>query len=491
MNKTKFGITLIAAICVVILISGCSQKLSRTPTADEDQIPTVVFQKERGGIHIPSTLYLLTFKSSQEKKETVILLQIGKSTFTVNGVSNTLDSPPVIKNGRTLVPIRAIIEALGGTIGWDAAEKKVTISFGSTTIELWIGKSTAKVNGINTPIDPTNLQVVPEIINGRTMLPLRFVAESLGCSVDWNATTKTITIKYPKEEQMTGDYTDSTVWDGLERTYLLHVPSSYDKNKSMPLVIALHGGGGTAEGMMKTITLGGFNTLADKEGFIVVYPNGVEGHWNDYRNDMLAKDVENVDDVGFISALIDHLVKTLNVDPNRVYVTGMSNGAMMTHRLALELTDKIAAVATVAGNIPEDQLKAGIPKRAIPVLIISGTDDPIMPWNGGYVLREPKRGKVISVPETVKYWVNNNKCSSKPEISYEPDLDPDDGTRVRKEVYGNGANGTEVILYAVEGGGHTWPGGSSELPESVVGKISRDINANEIIWNFFKKYSRK
>jgi len=96
-----------------------------------------------------------------------------------------------------LSPIRAIIEALGGTIGWDGTERKVTIILKDTTIELWIGKNTAKVNGINTLIDSTNPKVVPEIINSRTMLPLRFVTENLGCDVQWNGTTKTITITYP------------------------------------------------------------------------------------------------------------------------------------------------------------------------------------------------------------------------------------------------------------------------------------------------------
>jgi len=132
----------------------------------------------------------------EEKKETVIILQIGNSTFTVNGVPKTLDSPPVIKNNRTLLPIRAIIEALGGTVGWDANDKKVTVSLDLTTIELWIGKSIAKVNGVDTPIDSTNPKVVPEIINSRTMLPLRFVTENLGCDVQWDGTTKTITITY-------------------------------------------------------------------------------------------------------------------------------------------------------------------------------------------------------------------------------------------------------------------------------------------------------
>jgi len=139
-----------------------------------------------------------TIEATFEKEitQTVIILQIGKSNFTVNGISNTLDSPPVIKNSRTLLPIRAVIEALGGSVSWDATERKVTVSLSSTTIELWIGKSTAKVNGIDTPIDSTNNKVVPEIINSRTMLPLRFVTENLGCDVQWDGTMKTITIIY-------------------------------------------------------------------------------------------------------------------------------------------------------------------------------------------------------------------------------------------------------------------------------------------------------
>jgi uncharacterized repeat protein (TIGR02543 family) len=136
------------------------------------------------------------FEQENEQTQTVIVLQIGKSTFTVNGTSTTLDSPPVIKNGRTLVPIRAIIEALGGVVSWDGAARKATVTLGSATIELWIGKSTATVNGMSTLIDSTNAKVVPEIISSRTMLPLRFVSENLGCSVVWADATKTITITY-------------------------------------------------------------------------------------------------------------------------------------------------------------------------------------------------------------------------------------------------------------------------------------------------------
>jgi hypothetical protein len=136
------------------------------------------------------------YPTATKTPKTVVVLQIGKSTFTVNGASKTLDSPPVIKNGRTLVPIRAIIEALGGTVGWDATTKKATVTLGKKIIALWIGKNTATVNGVSTLIDSTNAKVVPEIINGRTMLPLRFVAENLGATVGWDQNTQTITITY-------------------------------------------------------------------------------------------------------------------------------------------------------------------------------------------------------------------------------------------------------------------------------------------------------
>jgi outer membrane protein assembly factor BamB/S1-C subfamily serine protease len=142
-----------------------------------------------------------TISATFEKKttQTVIILQIGKTPFTVNGISNTLDSPPIIKNSRTLLPIRVIIEALGGSVSWDVTERKVTVSLSSITIELWIGKSIAKVNGVNTPIDSTNSKVVPEIINSRTMLPLRFVAESLGIDVQYDDKTKMIILAYVAE----------------------------------------------------------------------------------------------------------------------------------------------------------------------------------------------------------------------------------------------------------------------------------------------------
>jgi hypothetical protein len=140
--------------------------------------------------------YPTTTDTASTKKQTVIVPRIGKSTFTADCASQALDSPPVIKNGQTLVPIRAIIEVLGGTVGWDATARKAMVTLGSKSIALWIGKSAATVNGISIPIDSANTSVVPEIISGRTMLPLRFVTESLGATLGWDPNTQTITITY-------------------------------------------------------------------------------------------------------------------------------------------------------------------------------------------------------------------------------------------------------------------------------------------------------
>jgi len=278
---------------------------------------------------------------------------------------------------------------------------------------------------------------------------------------------------------------------GLKRTYLIHIPAGFDILKSRPLLIALHGGGGTGRNMVK-LTLGRFDKLADDRGFVVVYPDGIDKHWNDGReSEGTGSNKKNIDDVGFIAALIDNLVKEVNIDPEHVYVTGMSNGAIMSYRLGCELSEKITAIAPVAGNIPQDLLLTCSPSVTVSVLAINNVNDPLVPFEGGdvtgpYGLR--KLGKVLSASESVKLWVNRDNCSAVPVITYEPDRDPGDGTRVRKETYGNGEKNTEVILYAIEGGGHTWPGGYQYFSVRMVGRTSRDMNAADVIWDFFEKH---
>ncbi|MCU0460997.1 MAG: hypothetical protein MUF36_03110 [Bacteroidales bacterium] len=287
----------------------------------------------------------------------------------------------------------------------------------------------------------------------------------------------------------------SFIHNNLERNFQIHIPPLYNGYIQLPLVIALHGRGGNGESMI-LLTRKGFNKLADKEGFIVVYPDGIEQNWNDGRMDEEANDRahrENIDDVGFISALIDSMIKDYQTDSKRVYVTGISNGAIMSYRLACELSHKISAIAPVDGNIPNLLIHECSPRMPVPVLAINNIDDPLVPYEGGYIYTSIRRlnlGKVLSVEESIRFWVNRNKCSSVPVVAEEPDLDPKDGTRVTRKEYTNGNDGTEVILYSVDGGGHTWPGGFQYLPSWLIGKTSRDIDATRVIWAFFKRHSR-
>jgi polyhydroxybutyrate depolymerase len=289
---------------------------------------------------------------------------------------------------------------------------------------------------------------------------------------------------------------NSILHDNLKRTFLIHIPSFYSKPGKLPLLIALHGRGGNSESMI-LITRNGFNKLSDKDRFIVVYPDGIEQNWNDGRSDEEADDRahrENIDDVGFISALIDSMIKDYNIDKSRVYVTGISNGAIMSYRLACELSGKITAIAPVDGNIPLMLSNECSPDEPVSVLAINNVKDPLVPFEGGEIFghfHSVKLGKVLSVSESVEFWVKRNKCSTKAIEVEEPDTDPDDGTTAKRTEYLNGLKGTEVILYTVEGGGHTWPGGFQYLPVWVIGKTSRDIDANEIIWSFFKRHSRE
>jgi len=283
---------------------------------------------------------------------------------------------------------------------------------------------------------------------------------------------------------------------GLERTYRLYLPPSLDPGIPPPLVIVLHGGGGSGEKMEK-LTLGGFNRLADTEGFIVVYPDAAhypvaKPNWNDGRDvEKYPAHRDGVDDVGFLSALIDHLAKTYGIDRDRVYVTGASNGAIMAFRLACEASDRITAIAPVIGSMAENLAGTCSPARPVSLLMINGTEDPLVPWGGGDVRFGRQRlGRVIPVRDAIQFFVRRNRCDTSPGIAPMPDADPSDGTRVVRETYDRCRQGTEVALYRIEGGGHTWPGGYPYAPVSIIGATSRDIDGTRVIWEFFREKSR-
>ncbi|MEW8433428.1 MAG: PHB depolymerase family esterase [Candidatus Thiodiazotropha sp.] len=284
--------------------------------------------------------------------------------------------------------------------------------------------------------------------------------------------------------------------DGIKRTYSIYVPGGTGNSQAVPLLMALHGGGGSDKAWPR-YTDYGFERLADSDKFILVYPNGVEGHWNDGRDvQHLHAQREPIDDSGFLARLIDELKRAYPIDSDRVFVTGASNGGMMAHRLAAEHAEKVAAIATVIASIPKNLQGKLHPSHPVSVLMINGTDDPLVRWEGGPVrFGRKSNGAVISTEQAVRFWVNHGNCSPTAETIDLPDAYPDDGTSITRIGYRNCKSGSEVVLYKIVGGGHTWPmqaerrrriGGM--LIDSLVGKRSREIDACDVIWEFFKKH---
>ena len=241
---------------------------------------------------------------------------------------------------------------------------------------------------------------------------------------------------------------------------------------------------------MEALTDRGFDRIADREYLLVVYPDGIGKGWNDGRSDLRSEAVKDqVDDLGFLIALVRELAQSYSVDSARVYATGISNGGLMSYRLACEASDVFAAVAPVAANLSVELASRCHPSRAIPILIIEGTEDPIMPWGGGTVkVLWLDRGEVLSTLDTFERWKAWDRCpnqQSRPPL----DRDPSDGTSVAERVATGCAGGVEVQLDEVRGGGHTWPDGLPYLGVRIVGRVSREIDANEVIWTFFSRFS--
>jgi polyhydroxybutyrate depolymerase len=285
--------------------------------------------------------------------------------------------------------------------------------------------------------------------------------------------------KGPSSRPATGDQLRRIEVGGRNRSYLVHLPPKHDPKKPAPVVLIFHGAATNAS-MMASFC--GMNKKADEAGFVAVYPNGTGlgellltfNTW-----DSLAKN--KPDDVAFTAKLLDDLARTIAVDPNRVYATGMSNGGMMCYRLAAELSDRLAAIAPVAGTLAIE--KCG-PKRPVPVMHFHGTADTIVPFKGPNQ-QMPKFLKFKSVEDTVQTWVKLNGCPEKPKTADLPDV-AKDGTTVTRKTYGPGRDGAEVVLYAIEGGGHTWPG--QEPLVGFIGKSTKNINANDLIWEFFQRH---
>lgn len=265
--------------------------------------------------------------------------------------------------------------------------------------------------------------------------------------------------------------TTSMQFDGITREYNIYVPTLYDANTSVPLVINMHGYGSN---MGQQSIYGNFKNLADVDNFIIVHPNGTLDNTNTrYWNAFGA--AGGINDVAFINALIDTIAVTYNIDQTKVFATGMSNGGFMSYKLACELNNRIAKIASVTGTMTTPLEASCSPTNAVPVMQIHGTTDPTVPYNGG--------GGFTAIEDAVQFWVDFNNCDTTPIITAIADINTSDNSTVERFNYKNGTNESEVIFYKITNGGHTWPGAVIDIPS---GNTNKDFNASKVIWEFFK-----
>lgn len=263
----------------------------------------------------------------------------------------------------------------------------------------------------------------------------------------------------------------SITYAGIQRDYILYVPELYTPGEAVPLILNFHGYTSNA---FAQLNYGDFRPIADTAGFIVVHPMGTVDllgytHWN------VGWGTSNVDDLGFTAALIDSLSTEYSINQDRVYSTGMSNGGFMSYHLACELSERIAAIASVTGTMNVNQPGTCSPSHPMPVMEIHGTADATVPYNGNPLFS--------TTPAAVAYWVNYNDCETPPVITNVPDTDGGDGCTAEHQVYSGGNNGATVEHFKIINGEHTWPGSAF-----VLGVTNQDIDASNEIWRFFSKY---
>lgn len=288
----------------------------------------------------------------------------------------------------------------------------------------------------------------------------------------------------PEPELITG----TLKHQGRKRSYHVHVPPAARANKRLPVVFVLHGGTGSG---LTTAQRTNWISVADRGGFLLVLPEGVDGQWNDGRGvpSVTGVDITKIDDVGFLTALFDRVVEAHAGDAKRLYVTGVSNGAAMSYRMGIEAGSRIAGIGGVIANLnlPMSSLR---PKVPLPVLIMNGTADPLNPWDGGTpTLVEGNGHSVLSTEETFRYWQRANSAGKR--VSYTsthlPNKDRSDDSTVERTVVNGLAK--PVVLYTIHGGGHAMPGAPYTAP-AALGAKNMDIDAAQVIWDFLRRHTR-
>jgi len=322
--------------------------------------------------------------------------------------------------------------------------------------------------------------------------------------------------------------TDKVTVDDVDRTFVVRLPKGYDAQQHYPVVILLHGMNQDAFDMER---LTRFNELADKDGIITVYPVALHGRWNvgvrpQERRPMTMgpgggghhrggypgggypgggggypgggggypgggggqqprnrEHEENrpapADDIAFFNQMLDQLGSKFSADTSRIYAAGLSEGGFMSLRLGCALSDRIAAVATVGAAMPKTMIC--LPSRPVPLVMINGTSDPVVPYGGG--TEHNLSLATISVEDSAKAWARINRCAEKPVRAKLPEHSKG-GMETKTDTYDGCQQGAQVMLYSVKGAGNTWPGGEQYEAENAVGKTSQDLNANEMIWSF-------
>ncbi|MFT5777520.1 MAG: polyhydroxybutyrate depolymerase [Crocinitomicaceae bacterium] len=284
------------------------------------------------------------------------------------------------------------------------------------------------------------------------------------------------------------ELTDSIWHNGMYRSYIIHIPPGYTGTMAYPLVYILHGGG--AGGAQKVINEHHFDEVADTANYLAVFPNGVFNSWADGRGTTDAS-IAGIDDISFLNALIDTLEVDYYIDTNKVYICGGSNGGMMTQTMACQSPDKFAAFGTIISSLPDSVAMDCLTTSSTNMLIMNGTEDNLIPYEGGVIGVSTAGGSVIGTDSTIAFWLDKNGSPNTPDSMSFPDIVTTDNGIVKLFSYPLGLNGSEVVLFKMIGAGHTVPG---QLPNWVqiplLGYVNRDINAAQEIWKFFSRHCR-